>query len=870
MTEWYPYQERVLATLLGDEPRNVILVVPTGGGKTWAALLPFLQDRAFGDGRLPEKALYAVPMRVLATQFQEVCRKLREEELEPALFHELEQRYRKFGRELNALQTGETPEDPQFESMIVACTIDQLLASALGVPYSLGHRSANLNVGAICSSYLILDEPHLYPLTNEGRSYKGALTTCLELLRLLHGLTRFVFMSATMSSTLVKRLSEILDAEVITVDDEELVRINRGRSRTFERSPGEMSAEGILQAHERCSLVVCNTVQQAQEMYLKLDTLIKQQGRETSLKLLHSRFADEDRREQGRTLSELLGKEQWKKGVYVGSDVIVVATQVIEVGLDISAQTMHTQLSPANSLLQRAGRCARFENQQGRVIVYRLPDRKDGKPASMLPYDAALCEKTWEKLALFEGQPMGFREEQRLVDLVHTESDLDLLRRYEEHRLDLQEALTESLRTHCREATSELIRDVTQVQLLIHDDPDGAIKTEPWRWQSFSLHPSQLLGKHWDRLQARQNELELPWPGKYPVLSPEAKQDELQEADSRHLATYTWEPITNSALIPGALMVALPTQLATYDRELGLVFLDGRLSLPADWRQRLESQVSQSVLCERRKSARDGQGTSMQSYQTHIGGLADAYHYGIFPELRSAMARLEHLMGLAPGTIDHAIQLAIALHDLGKLGSEWQRWARAWQRLYMEKKGWMAQYREPKQDYFFAKTNYEYREREQREWQKELPLTRPHHACESVRIAEDLLAHSLGITDEHSPNLPVLRAICSAIAHHHTPLAHEYGATRIDPRACGAIEQAIRSVRRGEAWPYDLHLLNLVIGKGDLAPESASTRNEERQLTLPNVSSSREDCLETWLAFVITRALRLADQRADRYASEVS
>ncbi len=672
MTKLYPYQERVIATLLGPEKKNVILVVPTGGGKTWAAVLPYLQDRAYDDGLLPEKALYAVPMRVLATQFKETCRELIEEELDPALFQELEKQYQRFGGDLNSLQTGETPEDPQLESMIVACTIDQLLASALGIPYSLGHNAANINVGAVCGSYLILDEPHLYPLTNEGRSYKGALTTCLEMLRLLKGLTRFVFMSATMSSTLVERLSEMLDAEVITVDDDELVTINQGRLRTLERSPIPMSAERILQEHDRCSLVVCNTVQQAQTMYLELDSRLQQSGQDTQLKLLHSHFTDEDRQEQGKQLSELLGKRQWEKGVYLGlKDVIVVSTQVVEVGLDISVQTLHTQLSPANSLLQRAGRCARFEWQRGRVIVYPLPPRADGKPASTLPYDAALCAKTWDALPHFEGKPVGFREEQDLVDIVHTSDDLALLQRYEDHRYDLQEAFTMCLRTHEREHASELIRDVRQVQLLIHDNPGEVITTEPWCWQSFGLHPSQFLGKHWEDLRAKQSELD----------------------------------------------------------------------------------------------------------------LADAYHYAIVRELGYVMARLEQLMGLQPDTIDHAIQLAIATHDLGKLSREWQRWARAWQDLYMQKKDWAVHYREPASDYFFAKTNYDYRDRDQRNWQKELTCTRPHHACESVKAAENLLAHSLDITHEQSPNLPVLRAVCYAIAHHHTPNAHEYGATSIDPRA---------------------------------------------------------------------------------------
>lgn len=406
-----------------------------------------------------------------------------------------------------------------------------------------------------------------------------------------------------------------------------------------------------------------------------------------------------------RSISELLGKEQWKEGVYGGKDVIVVATQVVEVGLDISVETLHTQLAPANSLLQRAGRCARFALQRGRVVVYPLPEREDGKLASTLPYDADLCAQTWETLEKFEGEPMGFREEQALINIVHTPGDLDLLRRYEDRHLDLQDDITRCLQTHEREHASELIRDVTQVQVLIHDDPGKAITTEPWRWQSFGLHPSQLLGKHWARLQEKRSELDLDWLAKYPELSPEAQEDEQQEADSRVLATYTWQSVTSESMIPGALMIAMPQQLVTYDNDLGLVFRDGRLALSKEWQQRLDKQPYQSQLCARRKSANSGQATSMQRYAQHIGGLANAYHYALVHELDYVMTRLEELLDLAPGTLDHAIQLAIVTHDLGKLGHEWQRWAHAWQQLYMEKKNWTAQYREPANDYFFAKTD---------------------------------------------------------------------------------------------------------------------------------------------------------------------
>lgn len=863
MVNPYPYQKRVLKALM--QGKNVLLVVPTGGGKTRAATLPFFQSIARGNSILPAKALYVVPMRVLATQFLATCKNLYAEELNPDLFQEIDATYTQLKRELISIQTGESPEDPQFESMITACTIDQVLSGALAIPYSLDNRKANINVGAICSSYLILDEPHLYPVAEDGRSYKGALTTCLELLRLLKGLTRFVFMSATLSTPLVQRLSTLLDAEIIELDDAELDELNKGRSRVFTRSQEPMSAAQILaqhdQQHHHCSLVVCNTVQRAQEMYLQLSEACEQQEVVLELRLLHSRFTDEDRKEQGDKLGELLGKEQWSAdGFYQGEkDVIVVATQVVEVGLDISVQTLHSELAPANSLVQRAGRCARFAQQQGHVIVYPLRPDEEGKPASTLPYATDLCQSTWDALEPFDGHVMSFRAEQQLIDSVHTSGDLALLDRYEAHRADLQSEITTTLQTSERGNASDLIRDVNQVHLVIHDTPDEEMKIKPWRWQSFGLHPSALMGKHWTRLRDCQQERDLSWMCKQAEQNKAEQQDE--EDDQRLPTVYNWPSITQPEQIPAALIIAMPQKLVTYDKDLGLVFLDGRMNLPLAWKLRLEQQTYQSRWVPPKFESTDGLPTRAQTYKQHIGGLADAYYYAIHHDLAYTMHHLEQLMALEPGTIDHAIQLAIAAHDLGKLDVQWQRWARAWQRLLHEKGQWTSPYQEHDRSFFFAKTDYNYRSSEQRKWPKELSVKRPKHACESVMAGRKLIMHSLGVTSTQHPNFPVVRAVCSAIAHHHTPTAHEYGATRISTEARAAIKQAFETVCRGNCWNYDLDRLHLAFEKGDLFPANIS----QGLCTQPDVTVGSERLLETWLAFLIVRALRLADQRADLY-----
>ena len=123
-------------------------------------------------------------------------------------------------------------------------------------------------------------------------------------------------------------------------------------------------------------------------------------------------------------------------------------------------------------------------------------------------------------------------------------------------------------------------------------------------------------------------------------------------------------------------------------------------------------------------------------------------------------------------------------------------------------------------------------------------------------LGRNLIAASLDVK-QHKGRLPVLKAICGAIARHHTPRASNFGIAQLDSSAKQSIEEAFRFAQQNQQWSYNLTQLNLNIPEGgDLAPESALTP----KLTRP--ASGPQSELETWLYFVMVRALRLADQRA--------
>ncbi len=858
-----PFQQEVFDCIMKGKKR-VILQAPTGAGKTQAALAPFIHhlghkaDREFPYERLPLTCRYAVPMRTLANQFYRDYHDLAKL-IDDAMPTRLEDEYKEIGRVAVSIQTGEQSNDAQMESALTFCTIDQLLAGSIAIPYGLGKNLANINVAAVAGSYLILDEFHLYPLMRAGKSCFGALTTTIKMLSLLKEITPFVLMTATFSSTLLNRLAKLLDAEVVTVTDpNELAAIADGRIRMFERSSLDMNAQTILSQHKHCSLVVCNTVARAQKMWSDLKEETKRDKHNIDVVLLHSRFTEQRREKVAKDVERELGpapKDKscgWENGNYYGRNIIVVATQVIEVGLNISVETLHTEIAPASSIIQRAGRCARFKNQQGRVIIYPLTSDTEKKKTSYLPYDNSICEATWGALERVDQKVVGFNEEQELINKVHEESDKEMLKLYDDNHGKIFDMIVESFNKNDSGVSSELIRDVVQVQVLIHDTPNDSsngITETPWLWQSFSMHPRSL--EKWFKSINQAKEQGKLTDVEWICLKAETYMEgDPNEPDNKLKMKCKWVEITNTSLLMSAAMVVVPSRLAHYNDDIGFMLLDGTS----------DGGTYQSVKRPIVEDQEAYKGSRQQSYLEHITGLVTAYNSHLYSETRYVMAKLEKAMHLSEGIIDHAIRLAIACHDLGKLDRQWQQWARTWQPFVMKMLN-NTTYQLPDKDFLFAKTEYDYSKR-QREWQKQIWPKRPHHACESVMLGRKLIGMSLGVTKIEGAGKekqPLLRAVCGAIARHHTSQAYQYSTAHLDKVALNAIDEALKGARSNKPWSYDLLHLSMNIDKGD---DLTSPENPTPLITRPDNDGDFENTLETLLYFVIVRALRLADQRA--------
>lgn len=486
-SEPYQYQLKVAETLLSG--KNVILSVPTGAGKTWASIIPFLFAQQSQLTNFPSKMIYSLPLRALANSIYEDVK-----EICPA-----------------SIQTGEYGEDPYFENDIIFSTIDQTLSNFLCFPLTLSPRQANINAGALIGSYLVFDEFHLL---DEGLS----MATTIGTLRILGNLCRCCIMTATLSENFMKDLKgSLTNYEIITIDDfeDDKSKINSllpAKDKKIIRIQNNiLDYENIIENHIDKTIVICNRVENAQKIYFDLieeqkntDNLI---FKKTEIICLHSRFFDKDRKNKEGKLKKLFGKES------LNINAILISTQVIEAGMDISCSVMHTEISPISSFLQRVGRCARFAHETGRIFIYSLynteekellelePETKEDKDeikklkSKYLPYEENICEQTFAELKKYS--TLDGNIPKRLIESILGESDKNIIKKMRTGQDGgfNQDLIKKSWNECQKNSYRTTIRDIQSVDIvLISESQKEEIAQFPFRYQSVGMYKWSLVG----------------------------------------------------------------------------------------------------------------------------------------------------------------------------------------------------------------------------------------------------------------------------------------------------------------------------------------------------------------------------------------
>lgn len=789
----YPHQKRVNDLILSG--KNVLLTAPTGSGKTDAALYPYFWALDHQD-YLPTKCIYAVPMRVLANQFVAKY-KPRMDEYNRRTGH----------RFTTAIQTGEQQGDREFASNLIFATIDQTLSSYLLTPYSLPKRLGNINAGALVGAYLVFDEFHLY-------DPNSTLPTTLHMLKQLNGITPFVLMTATFSTSLVEELARELNCEIVPKIEDERQAIlgikSQQKIRRYHVADTPLNAKRVLDTHSGRSIVICNQVERTQQLYRRLNAV---KSDHTRLILLHGQFLTEDRRRIETLLQETFAKDS-------GADVIVVATQAIEVGVDISSTVMHTELAPANSIVQRAGRCARYKGDEGDVYIYPAVETDDESvidlTQNIMPYKdmGNVISKTLTAFQARSGNIFSYLDEQAVLDEAHTESDAAMLQQLRSIQTDHKRKIhaLQSGNPNQGGGTVDprhLIREIASQPVTISSNPDS-LREAPFDAPAFGLHPGTVQ-KHLKEWLERGNALKLEWSVKMLV-----EKDDEQQAQANQ-ERFVWQSVTNAKSAWGAQLLVVNSILASYDHDFGFIA------------HREDEKMWEAELPDREaRTAHSPTRYRLETYARHIQLVHQAFDE-LWGEIAGNAQQLEKRFGWQPRTLRRACELAVLLHDVGKLSKGWQKWVQE----YQAKIGQPANPGE-----VYAHTDYDPANEDHRTAQRAMG-PRPYHSVEGALASAFIVAQILENDD-------LRRAVFSAIARHHAPFSQE----NMTARLISTSPKFISKTFEQEGLTIDTSALNGI--SEDLTPMDNDDRDD--WIAMP-------DNLPAFLPYLlIARVLRRADQ----------
>ncbi|GIU94710.1 MAG: hypothetical protein KatS3mg012_1167 [Gaiellaceae bacterium] len=433
------------ARLASDpECRDRLIRIPTGFGKTAGVTITWLWHRVHRrDEAWPRRLVLCFPMRTLVEQTQrEVECWLKRLGLDPQ-------------QQVHVLLGGLSPSDWHLEpeqDFVLIGTQDMLLSRALNRGYGAARARWPMEYGLLNVDCLwVMDEVQLMGVGLATSAQLQAFARHDEEARRLPRPRRTWWMSATLQPDWLRRAPDLDGVDVLPIVEleqadrsgvlwaarrslrcEQIPRAyeERGR-RSDSKALVERWAELVAATHSETkggiTLAIVNTVKSAVDLHAAL----KRRLPGVDLRLVHSRFRGEERRAW---TTEFLSREHCGPG----KNRVIVATQVVEAGVDVSADALVTEIAPWASLVQRFGRCARYGGQ-GRVIVVdrrhtdesalsipakdddeRAKKRCDEDARTALPYDLAEIEAAAEGIKLLgsEAGPAALdaferREEQR-------------------------------------------------------------------------------------------------------------------------------------------------------------------------------------------------------------------------------------------------------------------------------------------------------------------------------------------------------------------------------------------------------------------------------------------------------------------------
>ena len=363
-------------TLKKDRDRKFYTITaPTGSGKTLTGLSTALSIKKYKETKygFRSRIIYCLPFTSIIEQNSEVYQEVLEssgiETGSNVLLRHHHLADSSYSIRDEYVDDGADILVETWESEIIVTTFYQLLYTLFTSKNRMAKR-----ISALKNAVVVMDEVQAIPHRYWEAIYKmfSYISSTLN--------TTFVLMTATMPMIFPTEVTtELLPSYPKYY--EELSRteiLNQTSEDIYLQELVEILKEYIGKKPRDSRIIILNRRSVVRELYSQLEKEVD------NLWMLST---------------DLTPKDRYKILFSLNDPYTLVTTQVVEAGVDISAQEVWRDVAPLDSIIQSAGRCNRYhEIDKGVVRLIRMLDNQ-GKTMAVPPYDGFLIATTQEILS---------------------------------------------------------------------------------------------------------------------------------------------------------------------------------------------------------------------------------------------------------------------------------------------------------------------------------------------------------------------------------------------------------------------------------------------------------------------------------------